>query len=486
MSANDLAVVILAAGKGTRLKSSLAKVLHRAGGRSLVEHVVGASAPLKPRKTVVVVGYQAEQVSAVVEPLETESVLQHPQHGTGHAMQVARRALGAAKLALVLPGDAPLIRTGTLRSMIAAHRSANAAATILSAVVSDPSGYGRVLRKSETTVQAIVEESQLTDEQRDLNEINSSIYCFTLEKLWPALVQVKPNNKHRELYLTDAVAVLATKNETVLAHVAPDPREALGCNTRADLAEVDRIFRERKRAELMNEGVSIQLPETVLIDPDVTAGEDTVLEPAVQLLGHTKIGERCTIRTGSVLSDAIVGNDVVVEPHSVIAQSRLEDNVTVGPFARLRTGTHLKIGSRVGNFVETKKVTVGEGAKVPHLTYLGDANVGAKTNIGAGTITCNYDGFQKHPTTIGKGVFIGSDSTLVAPVRIGDGAYVAAGSTITENVPPDGLGIARGRQINKPRWASRKRRELAAAKHPNKKARPRRKSKARPKKSRRR
>jgi bifunctional UDP-N-acetylglucosamine pyrophosphorylase / glucosamine-1-phosphate N-acetyltransferase len=482
MAANDLAVVILAAGKGTRLKSGVAKVLHRAGGRSLVEHVVAACAPLKPRKNVVVVGHQAEQVSAVVEPLDTESVLQQPQHGTGHAMQVARRALGAAKVALVLPGDAPLIRTETLRSMIAAHRKANAAATILSAVVSDPSGYGRILRKSESAVQAIVEESQLTDEQRDLNEINSSIYCFTLEKLWPALAQVKPNNKHGELYLTDAVAVLAAKNETVLAHVAPDPREALGCNTRADLAEVDRIFRERKRTDLMNDGVSIQLPETVLIDPDVTAGEDTVLEPAVQLLGKTKIGERCTIRTGSVLSDAVVGNNVTIEPHSVIAQSRLDDDVTVGPFARLRTGTHLKSGSRVGNFVETKKVTVGEGAKVPHLTYLGDANVGSKTNIGAGTITCNYDGFQKHPTTIGKGVFIGSDSTLIAPVRIGDGAYVAAGSTITENVPPDGLGIARGRQINKPRWASRKRREVAAAQHSNKKARPRRK----PKKSRRR
>jgi len=486
MSANDLAVVILAAGKGTRLKSSLAKVLHRAGGRSLVEHVIAAGAPLKPRKTVVVVGHQAEQVSAVAEPLDTESVLQQPQRGTGHAMQVARRALGSAKLALVLPGDAPLIRAETLRSMIAAHRAANAAATILSAVVSDPSGYGRILRKSETAVQAIVEESQLIDEQRELNEINSSIYCFTLEKLWPALAQVKPNNKHRELYLTDAVAVLAAKNEIVLAHVAPDSREALGCNTRTDLAEVDRIFRERKRAELMNEGVSIQLPETVLIDPDVTAGEDTVLEPAVQLLGKTKIGERCTIRTGSVLSDTIVGNDVIVEPHSVIAQSRLEDNVTVGPFARLRAGTHLKSGSRVGNFVETKKVTVGEGAKVPHLTYLGDASVGSKTNIGAGTITCNYDGFQKHATNIGKGVFIGSDSTLVAPVRIGDGAYVAAGSTITENVPEDGLGIARGRQINKPRWASRKRRELAAAEHSSKKARPREKSKVRPKKYRRR
>jgi bifunctional UDP-N-acetylglucosamine pyrophosphorylase/glucosamine-1-phosphate N-acetyltransferase len=463
MPSNDLAVVILAAGKGTRLKSSLAKVLHRAGGRPLVEHVMSACLPLKPKKIVTVVGHQAEQVSAIVEPMDAESVLQQPQRGTGHAMQVARRALGSAKLALVLPGDAPLIRTETLRSMIAAHRAANAAASILSAVVSDPSGYGRILRKSETLVQAIVEESQLTDEQRDLNEINSSIYCFTLEKLWPALAQVKPNNKHRELYLTDAVGVLAANNETVLAHVAADPREALGCNTRADLAEVDRIFRERKRSELMSDGVSIQLPETVLIDPDVTAGEDTVLEPGVQLLGKTKIGERCTIRTGSVLSDATLGNDVTVEPHSLVAQSRLDDTVTVGPFARLRIGTHLKRGSRVGNFVETKKVTVGEGGKVPHLTYLGDASVGAKTNIGAGTITCNYDGFHKHPTTIGKNVFIGSDSTLVAPVRIGDGAYVAAGSTITENIPADALGIARGRQVTKPRWASKKRRELAAA-----------------------
>jgi bifunctional UDP-N-acetylglucosamine pyrophosphorylase/glucosamine-1-phosphate N-acetyltransferase len=486
MPANDLAVLILAAGKGTRLKSSLAKVLHRAGGRPLVEHVLAACAALKPRKTVVVVGHQAEQVSAVVEPLEADVVLQQPQRGTGHAMQVARRALGGAKFVVVLPGDAPLIRTATLRSMLAAHRAANAAATILSAVVSDPSGYGRILRKSETAVQAIVEESQLTDEQRDLNEINSSIYCFTLEKLWPALAQVEPNNKHRELYLTDAVAVLAAKNETVLAHVASDPREALGCNTRADLAEVDRIFREWKRASLMSDGVSIQLPETVLIDPDVTAGEDTVLEPAVQLLGKTKIGERCTIRTGSVLSDVVVGNDVIVEPHSVIAQSQLDDNVIVGPFARLRPGTHLKNGSRVGNFVEMKKTTVGEGTKVPHLTYLGNANVGSKTNIGAGTITCNYDGFQKHATNIGKGVFIGSDSTLVAPVRIGDGAYVAAGSTITENIPPDALGIARGRQVNKPRWASRKRRELAATQQSSKAGRPRKKGKARLKKSRRR
>ncbi len=468
MSNNDLAIVILAAGKGTRLKSSLAKVLHRAGGRTLVEHVVRACEPLKARETVVVVGHQAEQVTAVVEPLGAVVVLQQPQNGTGHAMQVAKRALGRAKFAIVLPGDAPLVRTETLKSLIATHRNGNAAATILTAVLADPSGYGRILRKTETTVSAIVEESQLSDEQREINEINSAMYCFTLEKLWPALAQVKPNNKHRELYLTDAIGVMNAKGDTVLAHVAGDSREVLGCNTRADLAEVDRVFREWKRNALMDGGVTIQLPETVLIDPEVAAGEDTVIEPGVQLLGKTKMGARCTIRTGSVLNDAVLGDDVTVEPHCMVVESRLEDGVTVGPFARLRIGTHLKRGARVGNFVETKKAVIGEGAKVPHLTYLGDAKVGPKTNIGAGTITCNYDGFHKHPTNIGRGVFIGSDSVLVAPVRIGDGAYIAAGSVITDNVPADGLGIGRGRQVNKPSWASKKRRELAAAGRPKK------------------
>ncbi len=485
MSNNDLAIVILAAGKGTRLKSRFAKVLHRAGGRTLVEQIVRACEPLKARETVVVVGHQAEQVSAVVEPFGAVTVLQQPQNGTGHAMHVAKRALGRAKFAVVLPGDAPLIRTETLKTMISTHRNGNAAATILSAVVADPSGYGRILRKSETAVAAIVEESQLTGDQREINEINSAIYCFTLEKLWPALAHVRPNNKHRELYLTDAIAALSSKGETVLAHVVPDAREVLGCNTRADLAEVDRVFREWKRSALLDAGVTIQLPETVLIDPEVTAGEDTVIEPGVQLLGKTKMGARCTIRTGSVLTDATLGDDVTVEAHSLVAQSRLENSVTIGPFARLRIGTHVKSGARIGNFVETKKSTIGEGAKVPHLTYLGDATVGPKTNIGAGTITCNYDGFQKHPTHIGKGVFIGSDSVLVAPVRIGDGAYVAAGSTITENVPAHSLGIARGRQVNKPRWAARKRRELAAAEKPKKSSRraTRKKSRRRVRKS---
>ena len=478
MSNNDLGIVILAAGKGTRLKSSVAKVLHRAGGRTLVEHILRACEPLKARETVVVVGHQAEQVTAVVEPFQAAAVLQQPQNGTGHAMQMAKRALGRAKLAVVLPGDAPLVRTESLKALVAAHRNGNAATTILSAVLADPSGYGRVVRKTETAVSAIVEESQLSEEQRDINEINSAIYCFTLEKLWPALSQIKPNNKHRELYLTDAIAVLNAKGEIVQAQVAADSREVLGCNTRADLAEVDRVFRERKRSALMDGGVTIQLPETVLIDPDVTVGEDTIIEPGVQLLGKTRIGARCTIRTGSVLSDALLGDDVTVEPHCVVAESRLDDGVIIGPFARLRPGNHLKAGARIGNFVELKKSTIGEGTKAMHLSYLGDAKIGAKSNIGAGTITCNYDGFHKYPTSIGNKVFIGSDTALVAPVRVGNGAYVAAGSTITANVPSDGLGIARGRQVNKPGWAAKKRRELAAAEKPLKSSRRRAKKKS--------
>jgi bifunctional UDP-N-acetylglucosamine pyrophosphorylase/glucosamine-1-phosphate N-acetyltransferase len=462
MANKDVVMVILAAGKGTRLKSSLAKVLHPAGGRSLVEQVVLACAPLKPKKVIAVVGHQAEQVSAVIEPHEVESVVQQPQNGTGHALLVAKRALGNAKIAVVLPGDAPLIRTETLKALLATHRSGNAAATVLSAVLADPSGYGRVVRKSETQVGAIVEDSQLTAEQRELNEINSSIYCFSLAKLWPALAKVKPNNRHREIYLTDAIAVLASNGETVLAQIAADSREVLGCNTRADLAEVDRIFRERKREALMTVGVTIQLPETVLIDPEVTAGEDCTLEPGVQLLGKTKLGARCKVGTGSVLLDSTLGDDVTVLAHSLIEKSRLDEHAMVGPFARLRIGTHLKAGARVGNFVEMKKAVIGEGAKVPHLSYVGNAKLGSKTNIGAGTITCNYDGVNKHQTTIGNRVFIGSDSVLVAPVRIGDGAYIAAGSAITENVPADALGIARGRQSNKKGWAARKRREMAS------------------------
>ena len=470
----DVAILILAAGKGTRLKSSLAKVLHAAGGRPLVEHVVRSCAGVGAKQTIVVVGYQAEKVEAVVAPLGVEIVLQQPQSGTGHALLVAKRAIGNAKYVIVLPGDAPLIRTETLKLLVQKHKKGQAAATLLTAVLADPSGYGRILRKGGDAVQAIIEESQLTPEQQELNEINASMYCFTAAKLWPALARVKPDNKHREIYLTDVIGVLNAAGETVLAEVAQDSQEMLGCNTRADLAGVDHTFREWKREALMRDGVTIQLPETVVVDPDVRVGADTILEPCVQLLGKTRIGARCVVKTGSVIHESMLGDDVTIEAHCVISRSRLDSEVMAGPFARMRPGTHLKRGSRVGNFVELKKSVVGEGSKAMHLTYLGNTKIGSKTNIGAGTITCNYDGFAKYPTTIGSKVFIGSDAALVAPVKVGDGAYIGAGSVITDNVPGGALGIARGRQVNKPGWASKKRRELAAVQKPGKRGKKRR------------
>jgi bifunctional UDP-N-acetylglucosamine pyrophosphorylase/glucosamine-1-phosphate N-acetyltransferase len=462
MANSDIAIVILAAGKGTRLKSALAKVLHRAGGRPLVEHVVRACQPLKPREIVAVVGHQADDVTAAVAPLGVKTALQEPQRGTGHAMLVARRAISArAKFAILLPGDAPLIRTETVAALARAHRESGAAATILSAEIENPSGYGRIVRQEDGSVAAIVEDSALTAEQRPIREINSSVYCFTLQKLWPCLAALKPQNVHKELYLTDAIAVLRQKGEKVQAVLASDPDEVLGCNTRADLAAVDAVFRRRKRAEIMDAGVTIELPETVLIDPEVTVGPDSRLEPGVQLLGRTRVGANCTIRTGSVLSDAVLEDNVLVKPYTIVSASHLSQGTQAGPFAHLRDGARLEKNARVGNFVEVKKSVLGEGVKSMHLTYLGDARVGSGTNIGAGTITCNYDGVHKNPTVIGKRVFIGSDTALVAPVRVGDGAYVGAGSVITNNVPPDALGLARGKQVNKLGWAVARRRELA-------------------------
>jgi bifunctional UDP-N-acetylglucosamine pyrophosphorylase/glucosamine-1-phosphate N-acetyltransferase len=465
MANSDFVIVILAAGKGTRLKSALAKVLHRAGGRPLVEHVVRACQPIRPREIVAVVGHQADDVTAAVVPLGVKTILQEPQRGTGHAMLVAKRAISSrAKFVILLPGDAPLIRTETIAALARSHRESGAAATILSAEIENPSGYGRIVRQDDGSVLAIVEDSALTNEQRPIREINSSMYCFTLAKLWPSLSTLKPKNVHKELYLTDAIAVLREKGEKVQAVLASDPDEVLGCNTRADLAEVDSVFRERKRAAVMDAGVTIELPETVLIDPEVTVGADTRIEPGVQLLGKTRVGAGCTIRTGSVLSDAVLEDNVLVKPYTMVTSSHLSRGAQVGPFAHIRESARLEENARVGNFVEVKKSVLGEGVKSMHLTYLGDARIGSKTNIGAGTITCNYDGVNKNPTIIGKGVFIGSDTALVAPVRVGDGAYVGAGSVITKDVPAYALGLARGKQMNKLGWAVSRRKEMAAAK----------------------
>ncbi|HEY7826146.1 MAG TPA: bifunctional UDP-N-acetylglucosamine diphosphorylase/glucosamine-1-phosphate N-acetyltransferase GlmU [Candidatus Acidoferrales bacterium] len=482
MAAADTVVVILAAGKGTRMRSELAKVLHRAGGRPLLEHAIRACQPLKPAQLLVVVGHQAAEVRQVAESMGAQAILQQPQRGTGHAVQVARRAMRkSAKLVVVVPGDAPLLRPQTLAALIDTHRRGEAAATILSAELENPADYGRVVRDSEGRVQAIVEEKAATPEQRAIREVNSSIYCFSLDKLWSCLNALRPDNFHRELYLTDVIGLLRERNERVLAQIAPDANEILGCNTRASLADIDRIFRARKSAELMDAGVTIYLPETVIIDPQVTSGPDTLIEPGVQLLGQTRLGARCVIRAGCILEDVRVEDDAVIGAHSNLFSCRVGPRAMIGPFSRLRPGADIRAGAHVGSFVEIKKSTVHEGAKVPHLSYIGDATIGSETNVGAGTITCNYDGVSKFPTSIGKRVFIGSDTALVAPVRVGDGAYIAAGSTITENVPPDALAIARGRQTNKPGWAARRRSALkrAAKSRPAKRSRSARRKPAR-------
>jgi bifunctional UDP-N-acetylglucosamine pyrophosphorylase/glucosamine-1-phosphate N-acetyltransferase len=480
MPASDTSIVILAAGKGTRLRSDLAKVLHRAGGRPLLETVIRACRPLKAAQTLAVVGHQAEEVAALAESLDAQTVVQNPQRGTGHAMRIARRAIRkSAKLAVVLPGDAPLLRAETLAALLDTHRRGDAAATILSAELADPGTYGRVVRDAEGRVLAIVEHSALTPVQRAIREVNSAIYCFTLEKLWPCLASLRPENAHRELYLTDVIAVLRLRNERVLAQIATDANEVLGCNTRADIAAADRVLRARKAAELMTSGVTIFFPESVIIDPEVIAGADTVIEAGVQLLGETRIGARCQIRTGSILHRTRVDDGAIVGPHTNAIDSRIGPGAHVGPFARLRPGSDIRADVHIGNFVEVKNSVVHEGAKAGHLSYLGDASIGPGANIGAGTITCNYDGVAKYETRIGKGVFIGSDTALVAPVRVGDGAYVAAGSVITENVPADALALARGRQVNKLGWAKARRRALSAAKKPAKRSRRRAKLKPR-------
>jgi len=484
MGASDTSIIILAAGKGTRMRSEIAKVLHLAGGRPLIEHVIGACQPLKPAQLLAIVGHQAEEVGAIAKKFGAQPVLQKQQRGTGHALQVARRAIRrSAKFAIVAPGDAPLLRAQTLAALLDAHRRGEAAATILTAELADPAGYGRIVRDSEGRVQAIAEEAGATSGERAIREVNSGIYCFTLEKLWPCLAALRPDNHHRELYLTDAIRLLRSRNERVLAEVAPNPKEILGCNTRNELADADRILRGRKAAELMDAGTTIYLPETVVIDPEVVSGPDTLIEPGVQLLGKTRIGARCRIGAGSVLRDMRVDDGAIIRPHSVLDSSRIGPKAEVGPFSRLRPGVDIRAGAHVGSFVEMKNSTLGEGAKAPHLSYLGDASVGERTNVGAGTITCNYDGIAKHQTSIGKHVFVGSDTAFVAPVRVGDGAYIAAGSVITDNVPADALAIARGRQANKAGWAAARRREIARAVKPARKqqksrrAKPRRASK---------
>jgi bifunctional UDP-N-acetylglucosamine pyrophosphorylase / glucosamine-1-phosphate N-acetyltransferase len=462
----DFAIVIMAAGKGTRLKSKRAKVLHEIGGQPLLAHVIKAAQQIVPAEHIyVIVGHQAENVRAAVEPLGVKFVLQNEQRGTGHAIMCAREQVASYQNILVLSGDVPLIRPDTIAVLRDFHLSKKAAMTILTAAPADPFGYGRVIRAgSSDRVKAIVEQKALTKSQHKEREINSGIYAFATKPLFANIDCLSTDNAHHELYLTDMAALLVKSKATVVALKASDPAEVLGANTLAELSSLDATMRARKCADLMAAGVSIYRPETCVIDNDVEIGPDTILEPFVQILGRTRIGSDCRIRSFTVISDSQVADNVLFRPGCIVDQSTIAAGAQLGPYAHLRPGSDIGEGAHVGNFVETKKTRMGRGAKANHLTYLGDSDIGAGVNVGAGTITCNYDGVNKHMTVIEEGAFIGSDSTLVAPVHIGKGAYVGAGSTITKNVPADALALGRSHQITKEGWARDRRQQQAKAK----------------------
>jgi bifunctional UDP-N-acetylglucosamine pyrophosphorylase/glucosamine-1-phosphate N-acetyltransferase len=457
-SSPTLAVVIMAAGKGTRLKSRRPKVLHEIGGKPLLSHVIAAALHLvRPEDIYAVVGHQADRVKAAVAATGIRFVDQPDQRGTGHAIQCAREAIANYDNILVLSGDVPLIRPETIETLWKFHCSRNAAMTILTAFANDPTGYGRIIRTANGSpdVDAIVEQKALTVAQEDIHEVNSGIYVFRTAPLLAHLDQLHDRNANREVILTDMAGLLRAAGERVVAiQAAETTDEVLGANTIAELVALDATLRATTASRLMAAGVTIFRPETCVIDASVQIEPDTVIEPFVQLLGNTRIGSDCLIRSYSVIENCTLGNSILLRQSCILTDSKVDDGAKIGPFAHLRPGSDIGKDAHVGNFVETKKAKLGAGAKANHLTYLGDAEVGEGSNIGAGVITCNYDGVHKHMTNIGKGVFVGSDSTLVAPVTLEDGSYIGAGSCITRTVPAGALAVGRSRQITKEGWAA--------------------------------
>jgi bifunctional UDP-N-acetylglucosamine pyrophosphorylase/glucosamine-1-phosphate N-acetyltransferase len=452
----------MAAGKGTRLKSQLPKVLHEVGGKALLEHVIRSAQRVVDAKDVyAIIGHEADLVRAAMQHTGVNFVLQAEQRGTGHALMVAQDALARYDIVIVLSGDAPMISSETIEKLRDFHLEQSAAMTLLSAELANPTGYGRVLRKGgkSAEVLGIVEEKSTSPAQKKIREINSGFYVFNIKDLYLYVGDLSTDNAHKEYYLTDMAAVFRKASRRVVAWQTATPGEVLGGNTRAELADIDRQMRWSKCRQLMTDGVTVFYPETCVIDADVEVAPDTVIEPYVQLLGKTRIGGNCRVRSYCVIRDSNIGDGVMVRPGSIMEDARISSGAIIGPYSHLRPGSDIGEGAHVGNFVETKKITLGKGSKANHLTYLGDAEIGAGVNIGAGTITCNYDGVHKHKTVIEDKVFIGSDSTLVAPVRVAKGAYVGAASCITDDVPEDSLAVARGRQTVKEGWVRQKRLE---------------------------
>ena len=457
-----LTTVILAAGESTRMRSHRPKALHVLGGRRLIDYPLRAARALGAR-VVLVVGRGADDVrTAVGEAPDLAYVEQKERLGTGHALLQARGACGdGAAAVLVLPGDQPLMSEATLRALVDHHRATGAAATLLTAEVEDPAGYGRVVREGGRPV-AIVEHRDATAAQRAIREIGTSTYCFDPKRLWPVLDRLTPQNEQGEYYLTDVVALLSKDGAPVEALAAPHPEECMGINDRKQLAEVAATLRRRTLERLMGEGVTILDPAATYVDDSVSVGADTLIYPGVVLEGATVIGTECVVGLGSQVSGSRIGDRVTLRPYCVLSDAVVEDEAQLGPFCHLRPQSHVGVGAKIGNFVELKKARIGRGAKVPHLSYIGDASVGDRANIGAGAITCNYDGVAKHETVIGAGAFVGTNSSLVAPVTIGEGAYVGAGSVITKDVPPGALAVARARQETRADWVARKKKPRKA------------------------
>jgi len=459
-AAPRVAVAIMAAGKGTRLKSQLPKVLHEVGGKPLLAHVIAAATRVVPASDVfAIIGHEAERVRTAVSATGINFILQSEQRGTGHALMVAKSALAGYDHVIVLSGDAPQITPQTIAHLLNFHLDQQAAMTLLSADLDHPTGYGRVIRKNARSagVQAIVEEKSASPAQKKIREINAGFYAFSVPQLFSHIEKLSTANPHSEYYLTDMAAVLRQARQKVVVWKTDNSVEVLGANTRAELSFLDYQIRMRKNHEVMAAGVTIFYPATCVIDSDVEIAPDTIIEPFVQILGLSRVGSACRIRSYSVIRDSEIADGVLIRPGCILDQARIGPNAILGPYSHLRPGSDIGEAAHVGNFVETKKIKLGKGSKANHLTYLGDAEIGSGVNIGAGTITCNYDGVNKHTTFIEDGVFIGSDSTLVAPVRVGKGAYVAAASCITSDVPEDALAIGRAQQVVKEGWARKKR-----------------------------
>jgi bifunctional UDP-N-acetylglucosamine pyrophosphorylase/glucosamine-1-phosphate N-acetyltransferase len=446
---SELAVVILAAGKGTRMKSDLVKVLHPIAGSPMLSYSLDLARSLKPSRLVVVVGFQAELVQEKCKAEDVAFAIQKEQLGTGHAVQTAQPALqGFRGTVLILSGDVPLLTVETTKDFLQAHQDRQATLSVMTVELENPRGYGRVFRHADGSLLRITEDKDLKSGEEDVREINTGIYCVDADFLFSALAQVTPQNAQKEYYLTDIVARASAEKKRVFPFLAQDSLEVMGINTRVELARASQGMRRKIAERHMLEGVTLIDPETAYIDREVKIGRDTVIHPNCHLLGKTSLGVGCSIEPGCKISNTQVGNRVTIKTSSVISECRIEDRVEVGPFAHLRPETLLREGSRIGNFVEVKKSVIGKGTKANHLTYIGDATLGEKINVGAGTITCNYDGQKKHPTVIEDGVFIGSNTALVAPVRIERNSVIGAGSTITKQVPPDTLAVARGKQVH--------------------------------------